>query len=170
MNVVTAERTTMTFRSNPDRGRTSIPVNAALVGYRINSGMPVKDALEAYDFAEALNEFAASARRHPSWNPAREEDPRYAPDPEWTTEEIRAARTILIRASRAFAPDPTGRTHLRDDGRFEVADHADAADLYCEEDDWCILEAAHPGDCNSERDLWFGPDTLYRAPGELVGA
>jgi len=154
----------MAYRSSDEHGSLAVPVNKALVGYRINPGMAVADALEAYRVAEDMNEIAAAARRHPSWNPALEDDPRFQSDPEWTTEEIRFARLVLLRALRAFGPHADGGVrHLRTDGRWEIADHADAATLYCEVDDWCILEHGHPGDCNGDRELWYGPDVLYPA-------
>ena len=152
----------MAFRSTDTKGRSTVPANAALVGFRIVPGMAVADALEAYALAETTNDLAAAARRHPSWNPALENDPRYQPDPEWTNEEIRFARAVLLRALRVYGPHAeSGFTHLRQDGRWEVADHGAASHLYCPLDDWCILEVGHPGLCNEDREAWFGPDVLY---------
>jgi len=159
----------MSYRSSADRGRAT--VNAALNAYRQVPGIPVADALEAFQLAEDRNELAAAVRRHPSWNPQLEGDIRYQPDPEWTTEEIRFARLVLLRTVRAFGPHPDGGVrHLRTDGRWEIADHEDGNDLYCEEDDWCILEHGHPGNCDGDRELWCGPDTLYPAAPSLVSA
>lgn len=160
----------MSYRSNDHKGNAHIPANAAILGYRLVPDMSVADAIEVFTESEQINEWAAAVRRHPSWNPALENDLRFQADPEWTTEEIRFARTVLIRALRAFGElAHPGLTRFRDDGRVEVADHGDAAHLYCEIDDWCILEAGHPGDCNGDRELWLGPDVLYPAT-ELVDA
>lgn len=160
----------MPFRSTDTLGNTAIPVNAAIVGYRLVPAMPVADAVEVYSFAEQQNEYAAAVRRHPSWSPKFERDLRFQADHEWTTEQIRNARIILTRALRAFGdPAAPQLTRKRADGRYEVADHEDANGLYCKADEWCILEAGHPGDCNEDRESWFGADTLY-PPRELTTA
>lgn len=153
----------MAFRSS-ERGNPTIPANTAILGYRLVPDMPVEDAVQVFNESEQINEFAASVRRHPSFRPTPENLDRYAGDPEWSTEEIRFARTVLIRAYRAFGAGD-GLTRLRDDGRFEVADHAEAKHLYCEKDDWCILEVGHPGDCNEDRDVWGGADAYYATAG-----
>lgn len=152
----------MSFRSTDTHGNPEIPVNAALVGYRLVPAMAVSDAIEAYDQSIAMNEEAAAKRRHPSWNPALEDDPRHQGDPEWPLADLYFAREVLGRAQRAYGTlEHPGLTRFRDDGRIEVADHADARSLYCQEDDWCILEHDHPGECDGDRELWAGPDTLY---------
>lgn len=154
----------MTYRSTDTKGRPEIPANAALLGYRLTPDMPVADALEVFDQAIHINEWAAAVRRHPAWNPALEDDIRYQADSEWPLEDLYFAREVLSRALRAFGTlQRPGLTRFRDDGRIEVADHADATGLYCEEDDWCILEHDHPGQCNGDRELWMGPDVLYPA-------
>lgn len=156
----------MPFRSSDARGNIAIPANAAIVGYRIVPDIHVADALEVFAQSEAINEFAAAVRRHPSWNTRYENDLRWQPDPEWTTEEIRFAREVLIRALRAFGPqDHSGLTRLRSDGRRELADHSEAEALACPLDDWCILDTGHPGHCNEEREVWAGPDALYPTAG-----
>lgn len=160
----------MTYRSTDTKGRTEIPANAALLGYRLTPNMPVQDALHVFDESIEINEFAASVRRHPSWNPAMENDPKWKGDPEWPFEDLYFAREVLSRAHRAFGtPASRGLTRVREDGRVEVADHGDAAGLYCQDDDWCILEHDHPGDCNGDREMWLGPDVLYPV-GDLIPA
>ena len=164
-SVTTPDEGPTMFRSSDHRGNPAIPVNAAIVGSRLVPDMPIPDALQVFAESEEINEFAASVRRHPAWNPALENDPRWAPDPEWTTPEIRFAREVLIRALRAYGPqDLSGLTHLRDDGRREVADHPDANDLYCPIDEWCILDADHHGECNGDRQMWMGAGKLYPTP------
>lgn len=60
-----------------------------------------------------------------------------------------------------------GMTRKRSDGRLEVADHAEADDTYgCQRDSWCILADGHEGDCCDDREVWAGPDELYRGEGE----
>lgn len=55
-------------------------------------------------------------------------------------------------------------THLRTDGRAEVADTENAnRDHGCTRDEWCILKNDHPGGCCDDRELWPGPDTEYDA-------
>jgi hypothetical protein len=157
----------MNFRSSASRGRIDIPINAAIVGYRLVPDMPVGDALEAYAVAESMNDRAEEARRDPAWSAADEHDLRFQGDPEWTNEQISFAREVLTRALRAFGDAGAPQvTQLRSDGRYEVADHEMARGFYCPVDDWCILECGHPGTCNDDREAWFGPDTLY-PPREL---
>lgn len=152
----------MSFRSTDTHGNPEIPANAALVGYRLVPDMAIAAAIEVYDQSIEMNEWAASVRRHPSWSPAMEDNPRYQGDPEWPLEDLYFAREVLSRAQRAFGTlTSPGLTRFRDDGRIEVADHAEAADLYCQADDWCILERDHPGDCDGDREVWVGPDALY---------
>ena len=160
----------MTYRSTDTKGRTEIRANAALVGYRLTPAMPAQDALRVFEESIEINEWAASVRRHPSWSPAMEANPRYKGDPEWPLADLYFAREVLTRALRAFGtPESRGLTRLREDGRTEVADHADAKGLYCQDDDWCILEHDHPGDCDGDREMWLGPDVLYPV-GELIPA
>lgn len=160
----------MSFRSTDSKGRTGIRINTALLGYRVAPDMPVADALKVFDESIEISEFAASVRRHPSWNPVMEDDPRYQPDPEWPLADVYFAREVLSRALRAFGTlAHPGLTRFREDGRIEVADHADAADLYCQADDWCILEHGHPGDCDGDREVWVGAGVHYPT-GELVPA
>lgn len=140
----------------------TLPANAAILGYRLNYGMPVGDALAALALAEHTNEIAAAARRHPSWSDRHERSIRFSADPEWSIEEIRHAQIVLTRARHAFADAGVEDvTRLRSDGRYEVADHEDGNAFYCTRDDWCILEVGHPGDCDEEREVWVGADALY---------
>lgn len=160
----------MTYRSTDTKGRSEIPVNAAILGYRLVPDMPIADAIEVYDQSIEMNEEAAAKRRHPSWNPALENDPRHQGDPEWPLDDLYFAREVLSRAQRAFGTLASpGLTRFRDDGRIEVADHTEAKDLYCQADDWCILERDHPGNCSGDRELWLGPNVLYPV-GALLSA
>lgn len=160
----------MSFRSTNVKGRPETPVSAALVGYRLAPNTPIVDALKVFDEAIEINEFAASVRRHPSWNPALENDLRYQPDPEWSLDDLYFAHEVLSRAQRAFGTlAHPGLTRYRDDGRVEVADHHAASSLYCQADDWCILEHGHPGECDGDRELWAGAGILYPT-GELTPA
>lgn len=53
-------------------------------------------------------------------------------------------------------------THLRQDGRLEVADTEQANRQFgCTRDGWCILVDGHRGDCNEDRDVWPGPGVEY---------
>ena len=156
----------MAYRSS-ERGNPAIPANIAILGYRLVPGMPIEDALKVYYESLELNEFVAAVRRHPSWTPTPANEAKYQGDPEWSTDELRFALKVFIRTYRVFG-DHDGLTHLRNDGRFEVADHADASHLYCEVDDWCILEVGHPGDCHGDREMWFGANTLYIKEGVLA--
>lgn len=140
----------MPFRSNSERGNPAVPANLALNGLHIAGGqLTVPDAFGAYALAERWNTDATRTHRRD-------------PDPEWTTADIRAARRLLLRASRIFW-DPTfgGMLRLRADGRYEVADQGDAAAFSCPDDDWCILACEHAGPCNEDREVWAGPDRLY---------
>lgn len=162
----------MSFRSTDTKGRIEIPANAALLGYRLAPDMGVADALEVFDTAININEWAAAVRRHPSWNPALEDDIRFRGEEEWPLPDLYFARRVLIRALRAFGTlQNPGLTRFRDDGRIEVADSAEASHLYCQREggDWCILDAGHPGECNEDRELWLGPDVLYPV-GQLAHA
>ena len=160
----------MSFRSTSTKGSAETPVNAALAGYRLAPNLPIAEALRVFTEAIEINEFAAAVRRHPSWNPAMENDPRYQPDPEWSLEDLYFAHKVLSRTQRAFGTlEHPGLTRFRDDGRVEVADHSDASSLYCQVDDWCILEHGHPGDCDGDRELWAGAGSLYPT-GELTPA
>lgn len=159
----------MRLRNTQDNGSSTAATNTVLQQSR-SSQMTVAAFIDVCNDGIQRNEAMRCMRRHPAWNPALEGNPRFAGSL-YATDELIFAREVLARAFRIFGVLAHPRlTNARSDGRIEVADAAEAAHLYCQIDDWCILETTHPGACHGDRDVWLGPDVLYPPATELVQA